>query len=46
MKNATCTECDRPMFDQSTPDDCNLCDECWAEIEAERLESDNELFYY
>lgn len=30
MKNAECIECGRPLFDQNTPDDSNLCDECYA----------------
>jgi len=26
-----CTECNRPLFGQNTPDDSDLCDNCWTE---------------
>lgn len=30
-----CIECNKPLFDQNTPDDSNLCDLCYAEIESQ-----------
>jgi hypothetical protein len=35
MNNRDCIECGRPLFDQNTPDDSNLCDECYATIESQ-----------
>lgn len=32
MKSKECIECDRPLFDQQTPDDSNLCDMCFVEL--------------
>lgn len=34
MAHRDCIECNRPLFDQSTPDDSNLCDYCYAESDA------------
>ena len=38
-----CIECNKPLFDQNTPDDCDLCDECYAAQEAYERDLDEEL---
>lgn len=36
-----CIECGRPLFDQNTPDESDLCDECYAETDPKA----SDLFY-
>lgn len=39
-----CIECNKPLFDQNTPDDCDLCDECYAAQEEDERDLAEELF--